>query len=1404
MALEDESAREQAALVPVSSFRLIPVGLKEAALDSPTFRATVVHFSDQVDGIEKWLDGVVKHATRLSQEASVLDSLVNAFFTHASAPNHLSEAMLDHDYTMRAMYTYNQGAKEFMGHTTAALKAMQGSLVDPLRNFVQSEIRPYRDARRTLDQAQRNYDSILLRYQGQGKNKEPSSLREDAFQLHEARKVYLKASMDVCVLGPQLRLALDSLLIQVFSDQWFKVSDFRVGSADSAQKLSKEMNRIRSWSKDLAQNERVLRRELLLARKDIEQGTELAARPSRELDDYSVSTVPYLGSRPAAAEDLMTNSRMPSKQGWLLQRTITGKPARTSWVRRWFFVRNGIFGYLLQDANSGGVEESEKIGVLLCGIRPAFQEERRFCFEVKTKDTSMMLQAETQAELTDWIAIFEIAKRQAIEQPGTTELLATSGTDAAFAISPATAPELAVKHADTDKDENVGLLTAEPDTIGPLNSRNSIDVSTLRRGTADRDGEGRTRDHAARIIEKLDLHRKSSAISQVSKGNIQPPGGGIASLISASHGSLGIQPTRPGVRQVSEGRKDSTSLAPDTLAMPPQPTALSKTAIMVGMERRHTLSSADSSSGGLPGGLLANHWGAANYGYINRAERGEQHPRGSSPADPISQIGRSSTEPSESVSELSKMPSAVQSGSPTRMPPSALSLHRKTLSSADELPSRNDLGMDLPKFYPPALRAHDAQFRLLFPDVPRDERVVLVSRVSWSLSDTQDLPGRVYFTERGCYFYSNHLGLVLVVNIDIDAILDVSIVPYQDYDLLNLTMRGKREREEPYVIAVKSFLEPIRLLKRRINFLVDNVNAEEPSDLEDVLRHLISLERPQVEHSPATDDWEDLANDYNQDSPVRRREVQVRVDRMPYGGDSAVADINEPTRFRLPPQPVNHIPSGCTNLAAERIYDVSAKALFHIMFGDASAIFQMLYHERRASNVRQFPWQMDNAFHRSFTYDVTFQDSLNRQQTSSVIDTQVIEVTNDHLCYVVSDERSPWHLPYPDQFRLSSKIVITHYSKSRSRLAIWTAVRWANRAPPLTRNMIERHALDDLHIDAMATQDLVADQVARLGSSFTTKRAVQAFGHIGRQTDVAAITVSAETIPASLKSVGSPQRLLVRKKTLVGLLWESFRSLALSAASTVLMSAIGLGRAVAKAFSAHFVLLALLLALASVQLIATRNVTAQWWHDRTAVRYMRQLGVGPDAVMARAVFLKDIPQMAASAINDTEWSLAEDGTGGLGGAKCARAFHAILQESDPALPASANISTSSGLPHAPMAKAITDRLSRARLRLGTRRHDLLVSLRLVNRIERETIRAEYEEWLVEEGVKCTQVGRIIARVRSGRGAAPRTDGEGREAVLEKDLVERLKGEKLERVRQWYDDYCESCRKERDVILGMNM
>lgn len=121
-----------------------PVGLKEAALDSPTFRAGFTHFSEQFDYLEKWLENYVRSVTSLSKEVSNFERLMNGFLTAVSSPPHVSEAVVDHDHALLTMKRYSEGAKDFWATTIYGLKRMDVNMVEPIRFFLQNDLRSFK------------------------------------------------------------------------------------------------------------------------------------------------------------------------------------------------------------------------------------------------------------------------------------------------------------------------------------------------------------------------------------------------------------------------------------------------------------------------------------------------------------------------------------------------------------------------------------------------------------------------------------------------------------------------------------------------------------------------------------------------------------------------------------------------------------------------------------------------------------------------------------------------------------------------------------------------------------------------------------------------------------------------------------------------------------------------------------------------------------------------------------------------------------------------------------------------------------------------------------------------------------------------------------------------------------
>lgn len=116
------------------------------------------------------------------------------------------------------------------------------------------------------------------------------------------------------------------------------------------------------------------------------------------------------------------------------------------------------------------------------------------------------------------------------------------------------------------------------------------------------------------------------------------------------------------------------------------------------------------------------------------------------------------------------------------------------------------------------------------------------------------------------------------------------------------------------------------------------------------------------------------------------------------------------------------------------------------------------------AEIKQGPWASTESRHlrRDFQYQIAATDifgefcfigdacwswgpndtSTGRDHDNAISDYQIIDVLNDHLCYVITDKRTPWHLPFRRSFRLVSKVVITFVAKSKSKLAIYTKVEW--------------------------------------------------------------------------------------------------------------------------------------------------------------------------------------------------------------------------------------------------------------------------------------------------------------------------------------------------------------------------
>lgn len=1335
----------------------VAVGLNEAALDSPTFRASAAHFSDQVDSMEKWLNGYVSSTSKLVHDMLALEETVNTYLVKTIPST--ADGIIENDYTFLALKRVAEGQRECWMQTLSSMKKLDGVAVEPIRSFLGVDMRNFKETRRTMENAQRSYDSTLSRYVIQSKTKEASALREDAFSVWETRKAYIQASMDFCQLAPRLRYTVDMLLVKVCGELWKDMARSRDAWTD-ATRWGREMDRVRGWAKEMELTEAFFNRELQIARKQLGETALEELKPSRELEDYGTSTVAFLGSRgPLNMGSKGENAHMSQKQGWLFLRMLSGKPVRYNWVRRWYYCRGGVFGWLVQGPH--GVLQGDEIGVLLCNAKPAVGEERRFCFEVKTKNHNMMLQAETQKELMEWLQVFEDNKKEAFEAsmghlPGS--------ADPAFSISPPSAPEFSAKALDshvsavdevTPSFERSTTLAPGPDSHPA--SRQSFDVNgslgrrsftALGRDLAMREDGESGRDHAARIIQKLDLHRKSNSGTALDTG---PAGavnsaGGIASLISASHRALPVQPPNlaPNASRSAAGTMptlDSAygSLAPLTLAKPPVLTNLSRTAVVIAGERGSV-----GNSQKLPASLVANYWGSS----VWTAAKGPKQsgfPR-LDDDDPIGVV----------------LPESSQT-----------SLTKEAEKQAD---------MALPADYPMELRAQSAQFRLLFPDALPGEKLVLVFRAAWSISMERSSSsealagdGRIYVTPDNMYFYSQQMGMVSAYSIHLDIITEVTSAAGKDCDFIFLHL-GQGTNATGYTrISIKIFLDDLQLLHTRLNLLVDNLQAEEPMDTRNIISALINAERYEEEEerpSPSAESWEEVSpNTPVDDGTLSGKPVSTRRHQRGYGMPSR--PLREPPRgppkLHLPAHPVLYEPGGMVEMAAERHFEISAKACFHVLFGDKSFVFPKLYFEHRAQQIAQGPWLLaeEGRMRREFNFRVDYKDLLGRSKSAVVSDEQSIDVYSDHVTYVVTHTKMAWHLPLSRSFKLTMTIVITHVAKSKCKLALYTGIEW-RKAPAFGKNLVERQALRDAANEAEELAEMATDQVRKLGPRRRTNRAIQVYGHVGRQTQVVLFSPAASE---------SSRKQAIKPRTLTAMVVETARSFAESAVSSIIMWIFAGLRKLFEVVSAQRMILALLGFSTLTNVLLTSTESSGWWKERRAAKFMQRMGVGPNLMMSKAIYIADLDE-ATGRVGDV--------ASGPVNSTCFGTYRKLLNATDMDAPweeAGSKLTW-------PSSRATARRLRRTRQRLASYRHELVVAMRVVNSVEREMLQSEWETWLINEKALCDELDSLLQGDKDASGGPKALASLGRGG--------------MESLAEWRESYCGSCRRDLDGMLEERM
>ena len=1208
---------------------------------------------------------------------------------------------------MLAMRRYAESSRHFWTDIIKRVKNQHASVIEPLLQFQKTELKKYKDQRAVFESCQSKYDSHLSKYMSHSKNKEPSSLREDAFQLNEVRIAYIKACFALCCTMPVVQAKLDICLVRTLAQPWvLKPKEF-VTADPIMQRIAVEMFRLKSWAKTMQKSYVPLTKNMLQAAKDVEQATIDRSKPSRDLNSYTAQNSSFSHFVPLPLEK---SSRLNEKHGWLFIKTPGIKGARNVWIKRWVFVKSGMFGWLNISPNGTFVQESDKIGVLLCHTNPVATEDRRFCFEIKMQGASALLQAETLDEMTSWLQVFEDAKHMAIASDKTTAI------SYAFKRIPPMITEFAcTANTSTDSD-----LTQERGIFeSPINNNISLSL--------------------AKNIDTKDLQ------ALIRSGQSLTPSHGTDNNKNPGLGSFG------------------SALTPSPLLNIAMPTSMSQEAIL-----SHSLLS----SSVIPTAVTANYWGSVNWGIYQKQDKPEGVEE-------------------ESV-DHSRQPSIVQ-------------------TSLDKYPS----------YYPLELKLQDAQMRAIFQQEVGDtlnDKVVLVSRCIYKPNLSQQIPARFYITPTHFYMYSHFLGMVSIYSRSLKEAISVEGRTSINHDLMYIiTNEG--------TTSCKIFLDSSRVLQKRLQFLIDNANSPNPLGLEQIIGQLklfgtekhatkstcneticdrgasmesvdqepiSESERPNIERKF----FQLYLNNYIGGSDTDKLRADISL-ALPYDSDnnsaiSKLKPLGRKSSFFKDPDSTD-MSKLMSHLSVEKEFDIPAKALFHIMFGETSPVFT--YSDSgfiQREGIQLLPWKLINSqiMEREILFKTIDSKMFFDAEKDSAMFVQRLEKIEDNCCYIVYERRAVWKLPQSGSFYTTFRYVITRHSRNSCKLSIWSSVEWINWTilKHVTENMIQKV----LNSEAQTIVKRALDARRKLGPKGSTTTAIRLFGKLGASirheghiskpgvTDNEGIDLKTMTYRGENDVFVIPTRVFNRK------IAEVLASWALSVLSSTCMVVTKVVKLVGNAIMSNKIILLGLFVSCLINLLLAGRSTQGYWMARHAEEFARDFGILPTTshtVMQRSILLQDVDKLIANGSafsvekelsttlgNETSTSLCYDKfastvllpTDNESANKRFEPHRFTFDMLDPDV-ASVDLMKHSfmGLKSVALGDnwmlgenplfTLRNRVYNMRAKLGIQRNALLVELRMINRIETELLHSEWQTWLFDEVSMCSRIVQDVTFFKDENG-----------------------------------------------------
>lgn len=385
--------------------RLVCIGFKEATMDSPSFRASMNYMHSAIlqcsHHMERSMIVLQKYAIAWNNFAQVKMELETLYGPYINDIQFISN-----DISKPCIRKFLEGQKIIFESAMSLVKVDDFQFTN-MNYILEVEIPRYLETRRNFERIQNKYDVISAKFMQLPKYYDPVKTREDALQLFEIRKQYLHMSMALWVSVKELENKISKAVTDFTSAFW---NSFESRSTTYGTKLSdaigltvivEEIKQLVTSAELKLLSSTYLLKDLDRARINSEDGAIKMYTPSSEFKDFDYTSLKD------GSLYLESEKNLLEKHGWVFIKSPKLNYSKGEfWIKRWMFIKNGVFGFLSISQDGQYVQESDKIGILMASIKFVTDEDRKFCFQINSPQTNLTIQVETSVELKSWFTVF--------------------------------------------------------------------------------------------------------------------------------------------------------------------------------------------------------------------------------------------------------------------------------------------------------------------------------------------------------------------------------------------------------------------------------------------------------------------------------------------------------------------------------------------------------------------------------------------------------------------------------------------------------------------------------------------------------------------------------------------------------------------------------------------------------------------------------------------------------------------------------------------------------------------------------------------------------------------------------------------------------------------------------------